>query len=148
MAKGFDILLCYNLPSRFPSKLNSSGSTSTIGVAAGLPPKSLSILMCRKFIKRATLVTSAPTAASVYAYLMISAHDILGLARGNANANAWRYKPTIQCATHRVGPVVGYVDPKGGLRPLVQYLGVEGNVFGKTDTRSEQVRRETRKTTR
>ena len=34
-----------------------------------------------------------------------------------------QYKPTIQCATCRVGLVVGYVDLKGGLRPLVQYSG-------------------------
>ena len=84
MAKGFNILQSYNLPSRFPLKSNSSGSTSMIGVAAGSPPKSLSILVCCKFIKQTILVTSTP--ASMYAYLVISAHDILGLARGNANA--------------------------------------------------------------
>ena len=31
----------------------------------------------------------------------------------------------------RVGLVVGYVDLKRGLGPLVQYLGVEGNVLGR-----------------
>ena len=41
--------------------------------------------------------------------------------------------------------VVGYVDLKGGLGPLVQYSGIKGNVLEKTDTRSEQARRETRK---
>ena len=88
MAKGFNILLCYNSLSRFPSKLNSSGSTATIGITSRLPPKSLSILAHHKFIKWAILVTSAPAAASMYACLMISAHDILDSARGGANA--WR----------------------------------------------------------
>ena len=56
-----------------------------------------------------------------------------------------RYKPTIQRTAHRVGPVVGYADLKGGLGPLVQYSGIKGNVLGKTDAGSEQVRGETRK---
>ena len=86
IAKGFDVLLHYDSLIRFPSKSNSSGSTSTIGITAGSPPKSLSILAHHKFIKRAILVTSTPAAASVYTCLMISARDILGLARGNANA--------------------------------------------------------------
>ena len=91
IAKGFDVLSHYDSLLRFPSKLNSSGSTSTIGIAAGSPPKRSSILAHCKFIKWAILVTSAPAAASVYACLMISARDILGSARGNANARrvAW-----------------------------------------------------------
>ena len=39
-----------------------------------------------EFIKRTILVTSTPAAASVYACLVILAHNIPGLARGNANA--------------------------------------------------------------
>ena len=86
IAKGFNVLLHYDLPLRFPSKSNSSGSTSTIGIATCSPSKSSSILACRKFIKRAILVISSPAATSVYACLMISACDIPGSARGNANA--------------------------------------------------------------
>ena len=86
IAKGFDVLLCYDSPSRFPLKSNSSGSTSMIGVAAGSPSKSSSILAHRKFLKQAILITSTPAAASVYAYIVILACDIPGLARGNANA--------------------------------------------------------------
>ena len=59
-----------------------------IGIAAGSPPKSSSILARHEFIKQAILITSTPAAASVYACLVISAHDIPGLTRGNANA--WR----------------------------------------------------------
>ena len=86
IAKGFDVLLRYDSPLRFPSKLNSSGSTSTIGIAAGSPPKTLSILAHRKFIKWAILVISAPAATRVYACLMILARDVPGSTRGNANA--------------------------------------------------------------
>ena len=86
IAKGFNVLLRYDSPLRFPSKSNSSGSTSTISIATGSPPKSSSILACHKFIKRAILVISAPAATRVYACLMISACDIPRSARGNANA--------------------------------------------------------------
>ena len=86
IAKGFDVLLRYDSPLRFSSKSNSSGSTSTIGIAAGSPPKSSSILARHKFIKRAILIISTPTATSVYTCLVISAHDIPGLTRGNTNA--------------------------------------------------------------
>ena len=88
IAKGFDVLSSYDLPLRFPSKSNSSGSTSTVGITAGSPPKSSSILAHRKFVKQAILVISAPAATRVYACLVISARDIPGSARGNTNA--WR----------------------------------------------------------
>ena len=86
IAKGFNVLSSYDSPLRFPSKSNSSGSTSTIGIAAGSPPKSSSILARRKFVKWAILVISAPAATRVYTCLVILARDILGSARGNTNA--------------------------------------------------------------
>ena len=63
-------------------------SERVLTIASGSPPKSLSILVRREFIKQAILVISAPAATRVYACLVISARDILGTTRGNANA--WR----------------------------------------------------------
>ena len=38
IAEGFDVLLLYDSLLRFPLKSKSSGSTSTVGIASGMPP--------------------------------------------------------------------------------------------------------------
>ena len=88
IAKGFDVLLHYDSPLRFPSKLKSSGAASAISITSRTPPITTNNCSRHKFVRQAIAAISAPAATSVYADLMILARNVPGLARGKANA--WR----------------------------------------------------------